>query len=147
MKIQKSNIFFAFLVFLLSFLLFTECQKKPQKFKIDAFDNFIFDDKEIKEIEVKKETKPSFIFIDTSKKNNGNKIAIKIKPLSIEVQKLTTKGLIVETYKKPFLSTVKIDTTGKVQVRKYKALKIAVISAIILATTFFIVKGKKRLDF
>ena len=72
------------------------------------------------------------------------KQTIKINPFKFQIEKLTTKGLIQEEYKKPLLSTVFITDTGTVKIKKYKLLKIAAVGTILIIAGLIIKMKMKK---
>jgi len=102
--------------------------------------------KEIKQPEKKEIILPDVAIIDTTRKaarKEDEKQTIKINPFKFQIEKLTTKGLIQEHYKKPLFSTVFITDTGTVKIKKYKGLKIAA-AAVIILIAGVIIKLKLR---
>ena len=91
--------------------------------------------KEIKQPKEKEIILPDVAIIDTTRKaerKEDEKQTIKINPFKFQIEKLTTKGLIKEEYKKPLLSTVFVTDTGTVKIKRYKLLKIAAVGTILI---------------
>lgn len=112
--------------------------------------HFIPKVEKIKEIKQPKENEiilPKVVLIDTTKKaaeKKDEKQTIKINPFRFEIEKLTTKGLIKEEYKKPLLSTVFVTDTGSVKIKRYKLLKIAAVGAILIIAGLIIKMKMKK---
>ena len=103
--------------------------------------------KEIKQPKEKEIILPDVVLIDTTKKaikKEDEKQTIKINPFKFQIEKLTTKGLIQEEYKKPLFSTVFITDTGTVKIKKYKGLKIAAAAVFILIAGVGVIKLKLK---
>lgn len=102
--------------------------------------------KEIKQPKEKEIILPDVVLIDTTKKaiKKDEKQTIKINPFKFQIEKLTTKGLIQEEYKKPLLSTVFITDTGTVKIKKYKLLKIAAVGTILIIAGLIIKMKMKK---
>ena len=103
--------------------------------------------KEIKQPKEKEIILPDVVLIDTTKKaikKEDEKQTIKINPFKFEIEKLTTKGLIQEEYKKPLFSTVFITDTGTVKIKKYKLLKIAAVGTILIIAGLIIKMKMKK---
>ena len=133
------NIFLCGILFLIS----------GRKIKKEQF-HFIPKVETIKEIKQPKEKEiilPDVVLIDTTKKaikKEDEKQTIKINPFKFEIEKLTTKGLIQEEYKKPLFSTVFITDTGTVKIKKYKLLKIAAVGTILIIAGLIIKMKMKK---
>lgn len=103
--------------------------------------------KEIKQPKEKEIILPDVVLIDTTKKaikKEDEKQTIKINPFKFEIEKLTTKGLIKEEYKKPLLSTVFVTDTGTVKIKRYKLLKIAAVGTILIIAGLIIKMKMKK---
>ena len=102
--------------------------------------------KEIKQPKEKEIILPDVVLIDTTKKTikKDEKQTIKINPFKFQIEKLTTKGLIQEEYKKPLFSTVFITDTGTVKIKKYKLLKIAAVGTILIIAGLIIKMKMKK---
>ena len=103
--------------------------------------------KEIKQPKEKEIILPDVVLIDTTKKaikKEDEKQTIKINPFRFEIEKLTTKGLVKEEYKKPLLSTVFVTDTGTVKIKRYKLLKIAAVGTILIIAGLIIKMKMKK---
>ena len=103
--------------------------------------------KEIKQPKEKEIILPDVAIIDTTRKaerKEDEKQTIKINPFKFQIEKLTTKGLIKEEYKKPLLSTVFVTDTGTVKIKRYKLLKIAAVGTILIIAGLIIKMKMKK---